>query len=248
MKNYIITGATTELGKKLSTNLSKKNRIILISKTETKLHKLHNKLQSKNTDFIALDFEKKLNLGSLENKIKELFNNRIDGVVHITGAGLGLKDYNINYDDIIKLLNLNLLNAIQINNLALKYMIKKKCGNLLHVGSIASHEAVGSVGYNISKSSLSTYVRSLGREVAKYNIIVNGISPGGFIAKGNAMDRLKKRNIKAYNDFINSRLPRKKMGVVDELLPFLEFLLSKNSGMATSCMIPLDAGEGKFYT
>lgn len=56
MKNYIITGATTELGKKLSTNLSKKNRIILISKTETKLHKLHNKLQSKNTDFIALDF------------------------------------------------------------------------------------------------------------------------------------------------------------------------------------------------
>ena len=117
----------------------------------------------------------------------------------------------------------------------------------MHIGSIATHEAVGSVAYNIAKSSLGSYVRSLGRELAKYNIIVNGISPGGFLGKKNAMDRLKKRNKKAYYQFIENRLPRKKMGTVDELLPFLEFLLGSNSGMASSCMLPLDAGEGKFY-
>ena len=58
---------------------------------------------------------------------------------------------------------------------------------LIHVGSIASREAVASVGYNVAKSALATYVKSLGRELYKDKVIVTGILPGGFIAKGNAM-------------------------------------------------------------
>ena len=118
---------------------------------------------------------------------------------------------------------------------------------LIHVGSIASNEAVASVGYNVAKSALSTYVRSLGRELYKNKVIVTGILPGGFIAPGNAMERFKKKNIKEYKKFIKTRLPRNEMGNVNEILPILLFLCSKHSSMMGGCLVPIDAGEGKAY-
>ena len=48
-------------------------------------------------------------------------------------------------------------------------MIKANQGNMLHVGCIASYEAVGFIGYNTVKAGICGYVRSLGRDVAKWN-------------------------------------------------------------------------------
>ena len=122
-----------------------------------------------------------------------------------------------------------------------------KKGNIIHVGSIASYESVGSVGYNSAKATITAYVKTLGRELSKKNIIMTGILPGGFIAPENAMHRLKKNNKKAFNDFIKNRLPRKKMGNTNEIMPIIEFLASKNAGMMSGCLIPMDGGEGKSY-
>ena len=61
-------------------------------------------------------------------------------------------------------------------------MTRAKRGNIIHVGSIASYEAVGSVGYNTVKAGICGYVRSIGREVLKDGIILSGILQGGFIS------------------------------------------------------------------
>ena len=53
--------------------------------------------------------------------------------------------------------------------------------------------------------------------------------------------------LKDYNKFIKTRLPRKKMGSVNEILPMLLFLCSKHSSMMGGCLVPIDAGEGKAY-
>jgi 3-oxoacyl-[acyl-carrier protein] reductase len=107
---------------------------------------------------------------------------------------------------------------------------------------------VGSLGYNIAKASLHAYVKTLGRDLAKNNIVLSGIAPGGFISKDNAMDRLKNKNIKAYKNFIKERLPRGKMGKTSEIIPLIKFLCSENSGMMSGCLIPIDGGESKNYS
>jgi 3-oxoacyl-[acyl-carrier protein] reductase len=175
------------------------------------------------------------------------FHKQIDIVVHVAGGGLGIKEPLLTSKDINKLLQLNLLSAIEINRILLQYKKKNKHLKLVHVGSIASYEAVGSVGYNTSKSALCGYVRSLGRELYSRKVVVTGIMPGGFVAPNNAMQRLKNKNLKVYNRFIRDRLPRKKMGTVDEILPMLLFLCSDSSSMMGGCMVPIDAGEGKSY-
>ena len=78
-------------------------------------------------------------------------------------------------------------------------------------------------------------------------IVLSGILPGGFISEGNAMDRLRTRNPEAYDEFISQRLPRKKMGKAEELLPIISLLCDPGSGMFGGCLIPVDAGEGKAY-
>ena len=137
--------------------------------------------------------------------------------------------------------------VIELNRLIIPSMAKRKNGKIIHVGSIASNEAVGSLGYNIAKASLNAYVKTLGRDLASKNIVVTGIAPGGFITKDNAMDRLKIKNNKAYKKFIKERLPRKKMGNTNEIIPLVKFLCSENSGMMSGCLVPIDGGESKSY-
>ena len=67
------------------------------------------------------------------------------------------------------------------------------------------------------------------------------------ITKDNAMDRLKIKNNKAYKKFIKERLPRKKMGNTNEIIPLVKFLCSENSGMMSGCLVPIDGGESKSY-
>ncbi len=126
-------------------------------------------------------------------------------------------------------------------------MIENLSGTVIHIGSIASQEAVGSVGYNTVKAGLAAYVRSLGREMASSGIVVTGILPGGFTAPGNAMVWLQKNKPKIYDSFVEKRLPRKRMGSVTEIIPLILLLASDAGSMMNCCCVPIDAGEGRSY-
>ena len=160
---------------------------------------------------------------------------------------MGLKEFDIKYTDLLKVFNLNILSQMEINKKIIPLMKKRKKGIIIHISSIAAFEAVGSLAYNISKAALNVYVRTMGRELAKFGIVLTGIAPGGFIAKDNAMYRLKSKNNKVYAKFISNRLPRKKIGNLKEIIPLIDFLASDYSGMMTGCIAPIDGGEGRFY-
>ena len=249
-KNIIITGASKGLGHDLAISLSKdNNKLFLVSRDLNKLNKLKRKcyFSSKHKVFSSnlIYPEETLNI---HKEIKKFFKNKIDVIIHCVGGGLGLKKINLKNSDLLKLLNLNILSSVELNRLLIPSMSERKNGKIIHVGSIASNEAVGSLGYNIAKAGLHAYVKTLGRSLAKKNIVVTGIAPGGFISKDNAMDRLKIKNNKAYKDFIKERLPRGKMGKTKEIIPLIKFLCSENSGMMSGCLVPIDGGESKSYS
>lgn len=248
-KNIIITGASHGLGHDLAIDLSKENcSLFLTSRNYLELKKLKKKCtQSKVHNIYSADLTDINNCEKIFKEANIFFNKKIDVIIHVAGGGMGLKDFDIKYEDIIKVMNLNFFASLELNRLFLPQFIKRKKGNIVHIGSIASNEAVGSLAYNISKASLSAYVRSLAYKISKYNIIVSGIAPGGFISKNNAMDRLKKKNLKAFNQFIKKRLPRNKMGLTKEIIPIIKFLCTNNAGMMSGCLIPIDGAEGKTY-
>lgn len=248
-KNIIITGASQGLGYDLAKDFSKNGaKLFLIARSKKNLNILKNNCNYKDRHKIfSYDLNDLNNIKYVVNEAKNFFKNKIDAVVHVAGGGLGLKNILLNNSDLLKVINLNILSSIEFNRLILPIMNKKKGGNIVHIGSIASSEAVGSLSYNIAKSILHAYVRTIGNEFAKKKIIITGVALGGFISKNNAMHRLKNNNPIAYKKFINTRLPRKIIGNTNEIIPLIKFLCSKNAGMMCGCVVPADAGEGKSY-
>lgn len=172
----------------------------------------------------------------------------VDAVIHCAGGGLGMRGPLLTAQAMYDLFMVNLGGALEINRMVLPRMMAEGKGFIVHVLSIAAGEAVGSVGYNTVKTALSGYVRSVGREVAPYGVVVTGISPGAFQAPGNAMERLMQSTPGAYYDFLNTRLPRKKMGLAEELIPILRLLVSKEASMMGGSVIAVDAGEARYYS
>ena len=247
-KRIIITGASRGLGAVASQALAERGaKIAMLSRSKKEMDKLKIRLKNPSNHIsIQVDLLKNSEIKLAIKKARK-FLKQIDIVLHLAGGGFGLKEELIKNKDLKTLMQINMGAAAEINRLVVNSKNNNQFLKLVHVGSIASYEAVGSVGYNVAKSALAVYVRSLGRKLYKKKVVVTGILPGGFIAPGNAMDRLRKKNIKAYNKFIKTRLPRLLMGSAKEILPLLLFLSSKHSSMMGGCLVPIDAGEGKSY-
>lgn len=186
---------------------------------------------------------------AIQREVEEAaaFLGGVDVVLHAAGGGLGLRDPLLCHDDFLKLFRLNVLAAAEINRLVLPGMRERGRGNLVHVGSIASSEAVASVGYNTVKAALAAYVRSLGREVAGSGVVVTGVLPGGFRAPGNSWERLGAEKPEVVARFVQERLPRSRLGDAGELVPWILMLCSDAASMMGGCLIPVDAGEGLAY-
>jgi len=247
-KRILITGASRGLGAVAAHAFAERGaRLALIARSKDKLEQVRKSCEDPERHVsIPVDL---LEMDGIEPAIQkaQAFLGGIDVVLHVAGGGLGLKDDFLAHEDFAKLFALNLGAAAEINRLVATAMKERRSGNLVHVGSIASNEGVGSVGYNTIKAALAAYVRSLGRELNRFNVIATGILPGGFISPGNAMFRLQESNPSAYKSFIDERLPRQVMGDAQELIPMLVLLSSEDASMMGGCLVPIDAGEGRAY-
>ena len=127
-------------------------------------------------------------------------------------------------------------------------MIKNKiAGNILHVSSVAALESTASIGYSCAKAALTVYSKKLAKAFVKNNIFVNTIILGAFETNDNSFARLKKRNIKAYKKFKNTRLPRKKYAKAQDIIPVVEFLISKKSHMLSGTDVVTDFSESNSF-
>ena len=247
-KRILITGASMGLGAVAATAFAERGaRLVLVARSQDKLESVRRSCKNPEHHLsISVDLLESENIQAHVLKAHE-FLGGIDVVLHAAGGGLGFRDELLTHRELLKLFALNIGAAAEINRFVVPEMKKRRSGNLVHVGSIASTEGVGSVGYNTVKAALAAYVRSLGREMNRFNIIATGILPGGFISPGNAMGRLRDSNPEAYREFIQDRLPRQIMGDAQELIPMLLLLCSEGASMMGGCLVPIDAGEGRAY-
>jgi len=239
-KKILITGATKGLGLECVKFFLKKNKkVIAMGRDDEYLKEL-----SKKIVFIKGDLLKSSFRGKLYRKLLNIKD--IDIVIHCLGGGLGYRDPLIKLKNFIDLFLINLGVASEINNRIIK-SLNPKSSYIIHIGSTASSEAIGSVGYNSVKAAVVAYVKSLATNLIKNKIFVSCILPGAFIAPGNAFERLKLNNNKAYLDFKNNRLPRKRVSKASELMPLLNLLTSKKGEMLAGSSITIDACETKAY-
>ncbi len=247
-RTILITGASRGLGSVCARAFAEQGaRLVLMARSKEALEQVRASC-SHAADHLALAVD--LTDGpALEKAVQEAmaFLGRIDTVLHVAGGGLGLRDPLIGSGDLVKLFSLNVVAAAEVNRLVAPSMMERGSGHLVHVGSVASTEAVASVGYNAVKAALAAYVRGLGNHLAAHGVVVTGILPGGFSAPGNSWQRLTANKPDVVDRFIAERLPRGRLADAEELVPLIAFLCSDAASMMGGCLVPIDAGEGKTY-
>ena len=123
-------------------------------------------------------------------------------------------------------------------------MIKRKYGNIVHVGSVVSHEANASVPYVSSKACLAGYVRTMGNYLTNYNVVLSGILPGAFYGDNNAMARFEHYKPKEYLEFLK-RMPQGKIPNTSDYIAIIKLLCSKKSKIFSGSLLYLDNGQSK---
>ena len=198
--------------------------------TSTKLE-----LKKKNLIVFKCNF---LDKKSTDNFFSTISKLTFDVVINNAGINIIDKIYNVKDQDIEKIIRINLTIPAQIIKLTSRRMIKRRKGKIINISSIfGSISKSKRASYSSSKSGLIGLTKASALDLAKYNILVNSVSPG-FIDTKLTRKILGKNLMKK----MKNQIPLKKIAKPDEIIPYIIFLSSDNNNYITGQNCVIDGG------
>ncbi len=241
-KFALVTGCSKNIGKSIAISLAKEGvNLILVARTKKDLEDLK-KILSKYTEkifIIPLDLMKENNIKKLFKFFKDKSIN-IEIIVHNLGGSLNIKNSLAKKEDWVKVWNYNLGIAIEINNYFLPKMKKLKWGRIVHISTLATTTNEGYIPYIVSKNAVEGYVKSLSKEISKFNININCVSPGLVNLKNRYFSNLRKNNLKEYNKYLKNKIPINRMAEPQEISNVVTFLCSIHSSYMSGSIVKID--------
>lgn len=134
-------------------------------------------------------------------------------------------------------MDVNVKGAYLYSRAVLRSMIRAKAGHILNIGSFASERVIEApVHYAAAKSALRGLTEALAREVGRYNIKVNLLSPG--LLDVGLAQMLPKHRIAEY--LAQASLGR--LGTAAEVAELATFLVSDDNSFMAAAKIVADGG------
>ena len=167
---------------------------------------------------------------------------RIDILVHsagIAGKNAPLDEYDL--DDWRRVIDIDLNGAFYVNRAILAGMKARNYGRIVNIASIAAKEGnPNAAAYAAAKAGVIGMTKAVGKEVAKYDIAINAITPA--TAKTRILDELKPEFI----DYMLSRIPRGRFLEVDEVANMVAWLVSRENSFTTAAVFDLSGGRATY--
>lgn len=237
--NYtLITGASSGMGATAAIRLSKNRRLILASENLEQLESVRSKcLYSEQHILWHCDFAKER--ANIYDSLSSLMGNHgatINEYVHFAGIDilLPIKGFTIPYVD--KIFNVNVFSIIEIMRVLLKKTNRPELQNIILISALVSERGnIGNSVYAASKGAINSLVYTLAQELAP-NIRVNALLPGAIETPMTAHlnpDYKKKMEEDTPLGF----------GTPDDVVDYLEFLLSDRSKWITGQTLFIDGGR-----
>lgn len=239
-KVALITGGTRGIGKEIAYTLAEENYDIIINyRTENEeLMKLKKEIEQKRVRCLLLKGDVS-NFEDCKKLVEEAINgmNHIDVLVNNAGITKDMLLMRMKPEDFNEVINVNLIGTFNMTKNVINYMMKERKGRIINVSSVVGISGnAGQTNYAASKAGIIGFTKSLAKEVASRNILVNAIAPG-FIQTD--MTNILKENVK---DEIEKTIPLKRMGTAKDVANVVKFLVSEDSSYITGQVIQVDGG------
>ena len=167
MKNIIITGASSGIGKAIAQVLRDEN-LFLTGRREINQN-----------NYFSCDLSEQNSYKALIDKAVEHFEGKIDVLINCAGQYIYSPIEKMQEKDINYLIDLNFKAAYILSSLVIPYMKKNNWGRIINIGSISGMVGEGNASlYSATKAALSGLTRALALETAQNGITVNQINPG----------------------------------------------------------------------
>jgi NAD(P)-dependent dehydrogenase (short-subunit alcohol dehydrogenase family) len=239
IKNILVTGATSGLGLFLCESLLKNYySVIALGRDESKIKIFQTGCYKDSFKFISID------LVDFE-RYPEIFDSalngrKLDGFVHCAGIEETLPLTLYTPKKIQNIFNINVFSGIEL----LRFFSKKQYSNdgssVVFFSSVMGELGQpGKIGYCATKSAILGIVRSSALELAKRGIRVNAISPG---VVNTPMSQKLFSQIDEYNIDIIKKMHPLGIGQVEDVIPFIIFLLTDGSKWITGQNFKIDGG------
>lgn len=229
-KVAIVTGGARGIGLSISQNLAKSGaKVFALGRSE-------NIDVGDEITYMQCDVS---NLESVQEVFKEIQKETgsIDILVNnagITKDNLLLRMSEQDFDDVI---SINLKGVFNTCKAVSRYMLSQKQGRIINIGSIVGTTGnAGQSNYAASKAGLIGFTKSLAKELAARNILVNLLAPG--YIQTDMTGKLTEEQIESFKN----NIPLKRAGQPDDISDVVKFFASDESRYITGQVLHVDGG------
>lgn len=236
----LITGATRGIGKQIAITLAKQGYNIALNyrKENEELENTKKEIEKIGVQILAVKGDV-ANFEDCENFVKQVIERfgQIDVLVNNAGITKDMLLMRMKKEDFEQVIDTNLVGTFNVTKNVVPYMMKARSGRIINISSVVGISGnAGQTNYSASKAGIIGFTKSLAKEIASRNILVNAVAPG-FI-ETNMTDVLKD-DVKQE---IAKNIPLKRMGTTQDVANVVKFLASDDSSYITGQVINVDGG------
>ena len=139
------------------------------------------------------------------------------------------------------MIEVNLVGAYLTCRSVVPDMLKNGYGRIVNIASIAGKEGNPNAShYSASKAGVIALTKSLGKELATSNILVNCITPAA--ARTEIFNQMKQEHI----DFMLSKIPMNRFLEVKEAASLIGWLSSEDCAFSTGAVFDISGGRATY--
>ncbi len=240
-RTAIITGGAQGFGLDIAKKfLTSGAKVRIWDVDENELKKAVKDLNNSNLDFDIVDVSNFKNVHQIVEDFTK--NSKIDILVNnagITGSTAELWNYDVKEWN--KIIDINLHGTFYCCKSIVPHMIKNNYGRIVNIASVSGKDGnPNASAYSSSKAGVLGLTKSLGKELAKYNIAVNAITPAG--AKTRILDQMSKEHVQR----MLSMVPRGRFLELEELSSMVCWLASEENSFSTAAVFDISGGRSTY--
>lgn len=162
----------------------------------------------------------------------------------VTSAGIAghvVKTWETEVDDWARVMRINLDGTFYCCRAVVPLMIEQGYGRIVTIASIAGKEGnPNAAHYSASKAGVIALTKSLGKELAGYDIAVNTVTPAA------ARTRIFEQITQEHIDFMLSKIPRGRFLETREIASMVAWLVSAENSFTTGAVFDLSGGRATY--